>query len=155
MRRTPMNLMVISWEFLTTIVSLTVVVWGFVLWRGLKRRWLSSSIGAVLALVMSLVTVADFVNAHYAYLPRVADVIGVRTWPSAKLTEVAARVPAKPRPKGAVVSVRLPGTKSGFGSPEAMVYFPPQSSSEPSRRFPVIYLLHGSPGAPIDWFRAA
>jgi enterochelin esterase-like enzyme len=149
------NLMVISWEFLTTIVGLTAVVWGFALWRGLKRRWLSSSIGVVLALVMSLVTVADFVNAHYAYLPRVADVIGVRTWPSARLTEVTAPAAEKPRPKGAVVSVKLPGPASGFGSPRAMVYFPPQYFTEPSRRFPVIYLLHGSPGAPIDWFRAA
>jgi enterochelin esterase-like enzyme len=147
--------MVISWEFLTTIVSLTVLVWIFALWRGFKRRWLSSSLGIVLALVMSLLTVADFVNAHYAYLPRVADVIGVRTWPSAKLTEVVAPAGVKPRPQGAVVSVKLPGPKSGFGSPEAMVYFPPQYFTETSRRFPVIYLLHGSPGAPIDWFRAA
>jgi enterochelin esterase-like enzyme len=149
------NLMVISWEFLTTIVSLTVAAWIFVLWRGLKRRWLSASIGIMTALVMSLLTVADFVNAHYAYLPRVADVLGVRTWPSAPLTEVVTPGDIKPRPKGAVVNVRLPGRKSGFGSPEAMVYFPPQYFTETSRRFPVIYLLHGSPGAPIDWFRAA
>jgi enterochelin esterase-like enzyme len=147
--------MVISWEFLTSIVAATVLVWGFALWRGHKRRWLSSSLAIVLALVMSLVTVADFVNAHYAFLPRVADVIGVRTWPSASLTEVAAPVAVKPRPKGAVVSVNLPGAKSGFGSPEALVYFPPQYFTETTRRFPVIYLLHGSPGAPIDWFRAA
>ena len=147
--------MVISWEFLTTIVSLTVAVWLFALWRGVRRKWLSSSVGIVLALVMSLLTVADFVNAHYAFLPRVADVLGVRTWPSAKLKEVAAPIPAKPRPKGAVVSVNLPGPKSGFGDPAALVYFPPQYFTETTRRFPVIYLLHGSPGAPIDWFRAA
>ena len=147
--------MVISWEFLTTIVSITVLVWGFALWRGLKRHWVSSSLGVVLALVMSLLTVADFVNAHYAFLPRVADVIGVRTWPSAKLTEVAAPAAVTPKPLGAVVGVDLPGTKSGFGSPEALVYFPPQYFTQKSRRFPVIYLLHGSPGAPIDWFRAA
>jgi enterochelin esterase-like enzyme len=147
--------MVISWEFLTTIVGLTVVVWGFALWRGLKRRWPSAAIGVTLALVMSLLSVADFVNAHYAYLPRVADVVGIRTWPSATLTEVVSPVTVTTRPKGAVVSVRLPGEKSGFGAPTAMVYFPPQYFTETNRRFPVIYLLHGSPGAPIDWFRAA
>jgi enterochelin esterase-like enzyme len=147
--------MVISWEFLTTIVSITVVAWGFALWRGFRRKWLSSSVGIVLALVMSLLTTADFVNAHYAFLPRVADVLGVRTWPSAKLKEVSAAVVVKPRPKGAVVSVSLPGVKSGFGAPAALVYFPPQYFTETTRRFPVIYLLHGSPGAPIDWFRAA
>jgi enterochelin esterase-like enzyme len=36
-----------------------------------------------------------------------------------------------------------------------MVYFPPQYFTDRTRRFPVVYLLHGSPGAPVDWFRAA
>jgi enterochelin esterase-like enzyme len=147
--------MVISWEFLTTIVILTIVAWGFALWRGVRKKWLSSSVGITLALALSVVTVADFINAQYAFLPRVADVLGVQTWPIAKLKEVSVPVAFKPRPKGAVVTVNLPGPKSGFGAPEALVYFPPQYFTETTRRFPVIYLLHGSPGAPIDWFRAA
>lgn len=152
-----MNLLVISNNFLTAMVVVSVVAWGAVLWRGHRRRWMSATGFAGLALVLSLAAVADFVNAHYAYLPRVADVLGVRTWPTARLVDVvdpaAERKAAHPR--GAVVGVRLPGVQSGFGAPQALVYFPPQYFSEPTRRFPVVYLLHGSPGSPIDWFRAA
>ncbi len=107
-------------------------------------------------MVLSLATVADFVNAHYEFLPRVADVVGVRTWPTASLKQVVQPTSrGVQHPRGAVVSVPLPGTTSGFGDPAALVYFPPQYFTEPTRRFPVVYLLHGSPGAPIDWFRAA
>ena len=152
-----MNLLVISTGFLAALVVITVVVWGVVFWRGVRRHWASVAGVGVLALMLSLATVADFINAHYAYLPRVADVLGVRTWPTARLVDVVhpSAEAREEHPRGAVVSVRLPGVKSGFGDPQAMVYFPPQYFSQPSRRFPVVYLLHGSPGSPIDWFRAA
>lgn len=151
-----MDLLVISSKFLAGLVIVSVVAWGVVVWRGLRRRWVSAAGFSALAVVLSLATVADFVNAHYEFLPRVADVIGLRTWPTASLGQVADPTGRTvPHPRGAVVDVRLPGTTSGFGDPTAMVYFPPQYFTEPSRRFPVVYLLHGSPGAPIDWFRAA
>ena len=152
-----MGLLVISANFLAGLVIVSLAAWGVALWRGRRRRWVSATGFGALAMVLSLLTVADFVNAHYAFLPRVADVLGVRTWPSARLTEVSTPLarPEAAHPRGAVVSVRLPGVESGFGAPTAMVYFPPQYFTEPSRRFPVVYLLHGSPGAPVDWFRAA
>jgi enterochelin esterase-like enzyme len=150
------DLLVISSKFLASLVLLSAAAWGVVLWRGLRRRWVSAAGFSLVALVLSVATVADFVNAHYEFLPRVADVVGVRTWPTASLNQVADTTQRPvPHPHGAVVSVKLPGTTSGFGDPTAMVYFPPQYFSEPTRRFPVVYLLHGSPGAPIDWFRAA
>jgi enterochelin esterase-like enzyme len=150
------TLLVISPGFLAALVIVSVALLGLAVWRATRHRWVSTTGLGVLAVTMSLLTAADFVNAHYAFLPRVADVLGFRTWPSAKLAEVTSSIPARlAHPRGAVVSVRLPGTVSGFGSPKAMVYVPPQYFTEPSRRFPVVYLLHGSPGAPIDWFRAA
>ena len=151
-----MDLLVISSKFLASLVIISLVAWGIVVWRGIRRRWLSAAGFSLLAVVLSLATVADFVNAHYEFLPRVADVVGVRTWPTASLQQVVQPSGrGVQHPRGAVVSVRLPGTTSGFGDPTAMVYFPPQYFTEPTRRFPVVYLLHGSPGAPIDWFRAA
>jgi enterochelin esterase-like enzyme len=150
------DLLVISSKFLASLVIISLVAWGIVVWRGIRRRWLSAAGFSLLAVVLSLATVADFVNAHYEFLPRVADVVGVRTWPTASLQQVVQPSGrGVQHPRGAVVSVRLPGTASGFGDPTAMVYFPPQYFTEPTRRFPVVYLLHGSPGAPIDWFRAA
>ncbi len=152
-----MGLLVISANFLAGLVIVSLAAWGVALWRGRRRRWVSATGFGALAMVLSLVTAADFVNAHYAFLPRVADVLGLRTWPSARLTEVSVPLarPETVHPRGAVVSVPLPGVQSGFGTPTAMVYFPPQYFTEPARRFPVVYLLHGSPGAPVDWFRAA
>jgi enterochelin esterase-like enzyme len=39
----------------------------------------------------------------------------------------------------------------------AYVYLPPgyEAKANARRRYPVVYLLHGYPGSPIDWFRAA
>ena len=152
-----MGLLVISVNFLAGLVIVTLAAWGVVVWRSRRRRWKSATGFSVLALVLSLLTVADFVNAHYAFLPRVADVLGLKTWPTARLVDVAKPIgaPNNVHPQGAVVGVKLPGRQSGFGAPEALVYFPPQYFAQPNRRFPVVYLLHGSPGAPIDWFRAA
>jgi len=151
------GLLVISANFLAGLVIVSLAAWGVALWRGRRRHWVSATGFGVLAMALSLGTAADFVNAHYAFLPRVADVLGLRTWPTASLIDVSGTLakPEQAHPRGAVVSVRLPGTESGFGAPTAMVYFPPQYFSEPTRRFPVVYLLHGSPGAPVDWFRAA
>lgn len=152
-----LNLLVISHNFLAVLVALTLLVCGVAVWRGSRRHWASAVSVGVLALALSLGTAADFVNAHYAYLPRVADVLGLRTWPTARLVDVV-DPPANVRevhPRGAVVTVKVPGVQSGFGDPDAMVYFPPQYFSEPTKRFPVVYLVHGSPGSPIDWFRAA
>ena len=33
------------------------------------------------------------------------------------------------------------------------MYLPPEYFSKPEVRFPVLYMLHGSPGVPLDWFR--
>jgi S-formylglutathione hydrolase FrmB len=35
------------------------------------------------------------------------------------------------------------------------IYLPPSYSIAPSHRYPTLYLLHGSPGGPNDWFQAA
>ncbi len=150
-----MGLLVISANFLAGLVLVSLAAWGLVMWRAHRRRWASASVAGLFAAVLSLVTVADFINAEYAFLPRVADVFGVTTWPTARLADLSAPSSRENHPQGAVVSVRLPGVVSGFGAPAALLYFPPQYFTEPHRRFPVIYLLHGSPGAPIDWFRAA
>ncbi len=49
-------------------------------------------------------------------------------------------------PRGVVVDATIPGRVSGLGELPAKVWLPPQWFTEPSRTFPVIYLLHGVPG---------
>ncbi len=53
--------------------------------------------------------------------------------------------------QGAVVTVTLPGTVSGFAAREALVYLPPVWFGRPRPVLPVVLLLHGSPGSPGDW----
>jgi S-formylglutathione hydrolase FrmB len=56
---------------------------------------------------------------------------------------------------GAVMNVRIGGGVSGVAMRDAYVYLPPQyfDPAHPDRHFPVLYLLHGSPGIAVDWLR--
>ncbi|MCP2335496.1 alpha/beta hydrolase [Actinomadura rupiterrae] len=60
-------------------------------------------------------------------------------------------VPAK---DGLLVSTYFAGPKSGLNRP-GLVYLPPQYFQAPyaTAHFPVLELLHGSPGEPADWQR--
>lgn len=49
-------------------------------------------------------------------------------------------------PRGVVVDATIPGRVSGLGELPAKVWLPPQWFTEPSRTFPVVFLLHGVPG---------
>ena len=122
----------------------------------LYRRHRSAAWVAVIACSLLLpAAAADAVNAHYQYLPRVADVVNVPTWPTAPRSALLPASVHRGYPRGAVLEIPIPGRASGFGVHTALAYLPPQYFTEPTRRFPVVYLVHGSPGAPIDWFRAA
>jgi enterochelin esterase-like enzyme len=52
-----------------------------------------------------------------------------------------------------VLTLPVPDRGSGFGATTALAWLPPQYFTEPTRRFAVVYLAHGSPGVPEDWFR--
>jgi len=58
-------------------------------------------------------------------------------------------------PRGAVVTLRVPDSRVGFSARQVLVYLPPQYFTDATARFPVVYLLHGSPGIPVDWLRGA
>ena len=151
------DLLVISPNFLAGLVIVSLVAWGVAVWRGQ-----TAALGECRRVQRAgRRAVARDGRRFRQRALRVPAARGRR----ARRAHLADRQPgatssgrptaAPQHPRGAVVSVRLPGTESGFGDPAAMVYFPPQYFTEPTRRFPVVYLLHGSPGAPIDWFRAA
>ncbi len=158
------GLVIIDPVVVALLVVLTVSCWfGCLL---LRRRGLRAParVGAAAALLLTLATTGDVVNTHFAYLPRLADVLGVPTWPTVQAAELrpapagrsATDHPARRRDHrgGGVISLTLPGQRSGFGGHRALIYLPPEYFTQPGRRFPVVYLLHGSPGAPVDWFRA-
>lgn len=103
--------------------------------------------GRSLAWLVLLVSMAQYLNAYFGYLPQAGDVIGAWPWPVATVSVAGLH------PRGAVVTLHVAGTQSGAPNRDALVYLPPQYFDQPVRRFPVLYLLHGSPGVPLDWFR--
>lgn len=124
-----------------------------------RRRVIVLGVVAVVAITM---TAADAVNTYFGYLPQVADVVGAVTWQWVPARSVLAAaptavtvVPAVARRDGGVLALPVRGAHSGFGRHRVLVDLPPQYFADPTRRFPVVYLLHGSPGRPEDWLRAA
>jgi enterochelin esterase-like enzyme len=160
------HLSIISPGFLAVLAVLAGLVWSGLALGALRRhrkpprqgRHLRGRavtvLGLLSALLLSLAGAADGVNAHFAYLPRVGDLLMTGAWPTARLSAALdVDRAADTHPKGAVVSLPVPGIASGLRFPGADVYLPPQYFTEPERRFPVMYLLHGSPGVPADWLR--
>lgn len=52
---------------------------------------------------------------------------------------------------GVLVTVPADASGTGITDRDVLVWLPPQYVSEPQRRFPTVYLLHGSPGVPADF----
>jgi len=121
--------------------------------RALRRRARARAPWVVLAALLVVVLGADGVNAYFSYLPRLGDVAGVPTWPTVP-EQVLAGAPVGPQPRGAVVQWHLDDGVAHAGRQDVWTYLPPQWFTSPGRRFPVVYLLHGSPGVPQDWLRA-
>src|SRR5437660_2998901 len=51
--------------------------------------------------------------------------------------------------QGTLQRVDVPSPALGGRRQEAYVYLPPAYASQPTRRYPVLYLLHGFPGRPL------
>lgn len=152
------DLVVTTPAFLALLCALTVIV-GIAasrLWR--YRRWLSGVLVAIVTFGLVVATAADFVNAHYQYVPQVRDVADI-AFPGVAYPRVSATAAAEPfahpGQPGGVVRVSLPNGHDGLGGSHALVYLPRAYFSQPDKRLPVVYLIHGSPGSPEDWFRAA
>jgi enterochelin esterase-like enzyme len=124
-----------------------------------RRRWPVALGSAVLALALATASVADAINRHFSYIPSFAalgghyspDLIGSSNVSQLmRIAESGGGLPAH----GIVVHVMLSGPRSGI-SRRGYVYLP-RSYFDPAqrnRRFPVLYMLHGSPGIAADWLR--
>jgi enterochelin esterase-like enzyme len=141
------------------------VIYG---WRLAGRR-----LSLVLAtLVFGLAATAAGVNDHYSYIPSWHALFGdvspdLVSHPVAASSAVARAhgpeagaqeaVPVVKRSDhGTVEKVEVDGPASGIGARDTYVYLPPDyfDPAKADQRFPVLYLLHGSPGISVDWLRA-
>ena len=155
---------------LALLVACLATVTAAVHWRHRRWRFVGT---ALLALVLLGANVGDSVNVHYGYLPnleslwggyRGADqstwshVIAARYRQEVAMKSAATTTPAPSaavQPHGSVVTASIPGPVSGFRARAAQVYLPPAWVSRPSLKLPVLVMLHGTPGSPVDWTRSA
>ena len=152
------DLLIITPQFVAALAAVALMTTVAAWFLARRHHRAAAIMTGLLASLLLPATAADAFNAHYQYLPRLADVVNSPTWPTAHASLVLdpdPDRPFRPQPAGAVVQLALPGPASGFGTPSSYIYLPPQYFTEPTRRFPVVYLIHGSPGGPIDWFRSA
>ncbi|HET6209720.1 MAG TPA: alpha/beta hydrolase-fold protein [Jatrophihabitans sp.] len=152
------NLTVVSTRFLIGMLVVTFACWLFVL-RRLRRRsarrrpWRGAALVAAASL-LSVAFVADCVNSYYSYLPNVSDVVdALVSSPPQSLTPAVNQVSVPPSTaRGRLFQLPVPDHGSGFGRSMAWVWLPPQYFEQPRVDLPVVYLFHGSPGMPRDWF---
>jgi S-formylglutathione hydrolase FrmB len=133
------RLPIASWDLALILLALASVA-GLL---GVRRRFLF-----VPATLLAVIAVATGVNAWFDAYPHLASFTPTAGW--ARISPGHATPPTATT-AGAIDTLRIAGPASGFGTHLAYAYLPPQYFTEPQRRFPVLLLLHGSPGRPADW----
>ncbi|MDP9093482.1 MAG: alpha/beta hydrolase-fold protein [Actinomycetota bacterium] len=154
---------IISTQFVAgmwVVAAIAVMLALRILSRSHRQRTMRFAGLCLVALAAIGLALADTVNAHYAYLPTAGDVraalAGDRQWIAAdRLHNLPGNRRAQALRSGAIVRLPMPADRTnGFEHSIALAYLPPQYFADATARFPVVYLLHGSPGRPADWFHA-
>ncbi|WP_035795368.1 alpha/beta hydrolase [Kitasatospora mediocidica] len=122
---------------------------------------------AVLAAVLVLVMAGNQVNRHFDQYPTLrvlfapwlqkttalpaGTAAGTVTAPPGGTLYDVWRPPAGLPAKGTVSTSPIPGLISGFNPRAAYVYLPPAYHANPRPLLPVLILMAGQPGSPLDW----
>ncbi|MGO9080969.1 MAG: alpha/beta hydrolase [Streptosporangiaceae bacterium] len=147
----------------TLLFILLVVAFAVLMWRTLAARRLAVRIaGACLVFLPAMTVGVLAVNRYYDYYQTwgaaIADFSGQAGAPAASARTELAAVTADPQARrlaqqqGYTLHLSLTGQRSHI-TRAVYVYLPPQYFEPAYRgyRFPVIELIHGSPGLPQDW----
>jgi enterochelin esterase-like enzyme len=148
--------MLVSAAFVAAVTAAAIVIpVAWIIWERRRRapgvtRIVWRSAFAIFTIIGIVAAVAAALNRHYSYIPDAGSLVGhVSPDLNGKTRFVAAD--ADEPMHGVVQKAELAGI--GFSAKPLYVYLPPQYLRSPTRRFPVLYLLHGSPGVAIDWIR--
>ena len=130
------------------------------------RTWTARIGLPILFVALGLAAVADGINRHFEYVPSFSALTGnisrdLVSSDSPYVSEVNApsnmlSSNAPPMPShGIVMKIMLRGPRSHLAC-IGYIYLPREyfDPAERTRRFPTLYLLHGSPGVAADWLRA-
>lgn len=117
-------------------------------------RWLVNAGTTTLVVTLVISGVAVLVNNYVGYIPTLHALLH----PPGSSLAVSGRQPHGLTNADAsrVVRIHIPAPADGVPSGPAYVYLPPgyDEPGNATRRYPVIYLVHGTPGRPQDWFTA-
>jgi enterochelin esterase-like enzyme len=121
------------------VVGLLALCWGVMRRRRRRRAWPV----VVLTVVAFLAAVLVGLNAYTGYVPN---------WSAAKLLLTGQWAGER---GGHVTTVQIPVDDSLLaGRDVTYVYTPPGYDPSGHTRYPVLYLVHGTPGQSSDWFSA-
>lgn len=150
------SVLVSGWLLAAIAASGVLVAGLWIAWelrtrgRRMRRRWIVRSVASILLLTVAAAGIADELNRYFSYVPDFKALKG----------NISPDLVAAPRPgqpalaQGEVRTVRIPGPASGVAARSALVYLPPGYDASRDR-YPVVYLIHGSPGTAQDWIRGA
>ncbi len=137
------------------------------------RRWRWGGRASLVAgAVLGLLSAAVGVNSYAGSVPTVGAAVALAAGqpafaPASAIGDPAATTPTSPRvtagarhhdavvghaQPSTVVDLALPAPALGMPNGNAYVYLPADYTT--ARRYPVLYLLGGAPGAPSDWLYA-
>lgn len=118
------------------------------------RHWAIRVACGASVVALAMLTGAAEVNDHYGYYtswaPLINDLTGNQR--AIGLTGGTVRVGSHQVRAGTVEQIALPGRRSKINR-HGLIYLPPQYNDPKFShvRFPVVELLHGSPGKPSNW----
>ncbi len=141
-----------AWAWLIWF-SLTVVLLGWT-----QAHWALRTF-SVIAIVFCILAAFTVVNQTYDYYPTLDRLFGkdaahFTSLPALQAIRQEVRRTGKLPAHGSTVAVTIPPTDSHFQTGQAYVYVPPDWFKSPEPQLPVIELIAGIPGEPLDWTRA-
>lgn len=138
----------------TFLVVLLLLASGALVWVAIRFRHLAVKIGTgVLAVALAVMSGIAMVNDYYGYYQTWSQLASDFTGSYSHFAPLpTSRRDTVSSGHGHMESVLLPGRASGI-SRRGFVYLPPQyfEAKYAHVRFPVVELLHGSPGNPGNW----
>lgn len=148
--------------FVLLVAVFVAMVYWLVRSTHLLLRILAGTCAFVAAAVFGMAGVNKYYDYYQTWGGLIADFAGttpggVTQLPTIgghpqDLRELAAHTDLRHAKRGLLISTTLPGARSHI-TRTGLVYLPPQyfEPAYASYRFPVLELLHGSPGQPLDW----
>lgn len=121
---------------------------------------------ALITVLVVVLAVANSINGLFAFYPTVGTAVGIKDYREIDLADVPGaqaspvtgsplssvwQAPSGMPSDGVITTATIPGTASNFTTRPAEIYLPPAYFADPRPLLPVLVLLAGQPGAPIDW----